>query len=140
MDSAAFASAVIDDADAWHAWVMASELKGPARVLAEHVGFIACHDTELKLGLAPDDELLNKPALVQQIAEALAPLFGGVPDIRFEAATGKITSLRERNERARDERQATAERAFMDDAQVQQLVGQYGAKIVADSIRPFDGA
>lgn len=135
-----FESAVIDNADAWHAWVMASELKGPARVLAEHVGFIACHDTVLTLGLAPDDELLNKPALVRQIADALAPLFGGVPDIRFEAATGKITSLRERNERARDERQAMAERAFMNDAQVQQLVGQYGAKIVADSIRPFDGA
>ncbi|MGV8941283.1 MAG: DNA polymerase III subunit gamma/tau [Lysobacter sp.] len=137
---AEFEAAVIDDADSWHAWVVGSTLRGPARVLAEHVGFISCEGAMLRLGLSADDELLNKPALVAQIAEALAPLFGDVPEIRFEAATGTGISLRERNERARDERQAAAEHIFMNDTQVQQLVGLHGAKIVADSIRPFDGA
>lgn len=137
-DSTAFASTAIDDADAWHAWVVASDLKGPARVLAEHVGFIACNGAVLSLGLAPDDELLNKPVLVQQIAQALGPVFGGVPEIRFEATTAIGVSLRERNERARDARQAAAERSFMDNPQVRQLIGQHGAKVVPESIRPLD--
>ncbi|MGY0618821.1 DNA polymerase III subunit gamma/tau [Lysobacter sp. A378] len=133
---------VIDDAAAWHAWVMASSLKGPARVLAEHVGFIACSDGVLALALAPVDELLNKPALVRQIAEALAPALGRVPEIQFQPMTGADgpVSLNQRNERARDERQAAAEQAFLNDVQVQALISQHGAKVVPDSIRPFDDA
>ncbi|MGY0558268.1 DNA polymerase III subunit gamma/tau [Lysobacter sp. A421] len=133
---------VIDDAAAWHAWVMASSLKGPARVLAEHVGFIACSDGVLALALAPADELLNKPALVRQIAEALAPALGRVPEIQFQPMTGADgpVSLNQRNERARDERQAAAEQAFLNDVQVQALISQRGAKVVPDSIRPFDDA
>ncbi|MGY1425321.1 DNA polymerase III subunit gamma/tau [Lysobacter sp. A289] len=132
----------IDDAAAWHAWVMASSLKGPARVLAEHVGFIACSDGVLTLALASVDELLNKPALVRQIAEALAPALGRVPEIQFQSMTGADgpVSLNQRNERARDERQAAAEQAFLNDAQVQALISQHGAKVVPDSIRPFDDA
>lgn len=137
-----FSAAAIDDAAAWHAWIMASSLKGPARVLAEHVGFIACSDGVLTLALAPVDELLNKPALVRQIAEALAPTLGSVPDIHFQPMTGAggPVSLNQRNERARDERQAAAEQAFLNDVQVQALISQHGAKVVPDSIRPLDDA
>ena len=51
---------------------------------------------------------------------------------------GPRESLRERNERVRDQRQASAEDAFMNDPDVQRLISQHGAKIVPDSIRPFD--
>ena len=130
---------VIDDADAWHAWVVASALKGPARVLAEHVGFIACDGALVRLGLSPEDELLNKPALVAQIAHALASTLGGVPEIRFEASTVAGVSLRERNDLARDARKAAAVEAFMADTQVRSLIAG-GASVLADSIRPYDDA
>ncbi len=131
--------AVIGDADAWHAWVVASPLKGPARVLAEHVGFIACEGTVLRLGLTPEDELLNKPALVAQIVHALAATLGGSPQIHFEASTVAGVSLRERNDRARDARRTAAVDTFMADAQVRSLIAG-GASVVPDSIRPYDDA
>ncbi len=133
----ALKGSVIDDADAWHAWVVASSLKGPARVLAEHLGFIACDGVVVRLGLTPEDELLNKPALVAQIAKALAETLGGTPELRFEASTVAGVSLRERNERTRDARQSTAVEAFMGDKQVRALIAG-GASVVPDSIRPWD--
>ena len=129
---------LIADADDWHSWVTSSGLKGPVRVLAEHCGFVACSGGELVLALSPEDELLRKPALVEQIAKALEGVFGGAPRLRFEEADGAGDSVRERNQRARDERQAKAEQVFMNDPQVQHLIQQHGAKLVPDSIRPLD--
>ena len=43
----------------------------------------------LKLSLPATDEHLRAPLLVQQLAAALAPELGGVPQIRFEAAGGQ---------------------------------------------------
>ena len=88
--------------------------------------------------LAQDDELLNKPALVNEIAQALAPMFGAPPAIRFETSERPAESLRQRTERVRDQRQVAAEDAFMNDPDVQQLISQHGARVVPDSIRPLD--
>ena len=137
-DDGAFGAAIAD-ADDWHAWVVASALKGPARVLAEHVGFIACEGALLRLALAPEDELLNKPALVAQIAHALAASLGGNPQIHFEASTVAGVSLRARNDLARDARRTAAMDTFMADPQVRALIAG-GASVVPDSIRPYDDA
>ncbi len=134
----AFAPGVIADPDAWLDWIGGSRLKGPARVLAEHAGFIGCKDDVLHLSLSEDDELLNKPALVEEIAQALGAVFGAPPRIRFESSVRPAESLRLRNERVRDERQVAAEEAFMNDPDVQRLINQHGARVVPDSIRPFD--
>ncbi len=75
---------------------------------------------------------------VNLVAEALAPALGVTPQIRFVEASRPAESLRERNERARDERQANAEANFMSDPDVQRLISQHGAKVVPDSIRPYD--
>ena len=128
----------IADADAWHALVANSGLRGPARLLAEHAGFVAYADGALVLSLPVTDEHLRGAAMVKMVADALAPALGEAPQIRFETATQPAQSLRERNERVRDERQASAEDAFMNDPDVQRLISQHGAKIVPDSIRPFD--
>jgi DNA polymerase-3 subunit gamma/tau len=128
----------IADADAWHSLVANSGLRGPARLLAEHAGFVAYADGALVLSLPATDEHLRGAAMVKMVADALAPALGEAPQIRFETATQPAQSLRERNERVRDERQASAEDAFMNDPDVQRLISQHGAKIVPDSIRPFD--
>jgi len=133
-----FVGGPIADAEAWLDWLGRCELKGPARVLAEHAGFAGSGDDVLQLSLAEDDELLNKPALVNEIAQALAPSFGAPPTIRFERSDRSGESLRQRTERVRDERQVAAEQAFMDDPEVQRLIERHGARVVPDSIRPFD--
>jgi DNA polymerase-3 subunit gamma/tau len=135
---AAASAAALADADAWHAVVANSGLRGPARLLAEHSVFIGYDGTLLRLALPASDEHLKSSALTAMVANALAPVLGAAPEIRFENAPAQGESLRERNERARDERQTAAETAFMNDQDVQRLISQHGAKLVPDSIRPFD--
>jgi len=132
------ASGAIADADGWHALVADSGLRGPARLLAEHAVFIGYDDGVLRLSLPAADEHLKSTALITMVANGLAPALGTAPQIRFENASAQGESLRERNERARDERQSAAESAFMSDPDVQRLISQHGAKVVPDSIRPFD--
>ena len=131
-------SGTIANADAWHAFVADSGLRGPARLLAEHAGFIGYDGTVLSLSLPSADEHLKSTALITMVANALVPVLGAAPQIRFENASVQAESLRDRNERARDERQSAAESAFMNDPDVQRLISQHGAKLVPDSIRPFE--
>jgi DNA polymerase-3 subunit gamma/tau len=138
--AAELASGPIPDAEAWLDWLGRCGLRGPARVLAEHAGFDCSGDGVLELSLAEDDELLHKPPLVHEIAQALAPRFGAPPKVSFERSDRSGESLRQRAERVRDERQVAAEQAFMGDPEVQRLIEQHGARVVPDSIRPFDDA
>jgi len=128
----------IADADAWHALIAASGLRGPGRLLAEHAGFVGYDNGVLTLSLSQDDELLRSEGAIRMVADALAPALGAGLKISFESATRPGQSLRERNERARDQRQVAAEQAFMADPDVQRLMEQHGARIVPDSIRPLE--
>ncbi len=142
-DGAAASAGVVGDtgildADEWHRLVAESGLRGPARLLAEHAGFVGYAGGVLRLSLPATDEHLGGPAIVKMVAGSLAAALGATPQIVFEAAGKPAESLRDRNERARDQRQAAAEDAFMNDPDVQRLISRHGAKIVVDSIRPFD--
>ena len=128
----------IADADAWHALIAASGLRGPGRLLAEHAGFVGYGNGVLSLSLSQDDELLRSAGAIRMVTDALAPALGAGLKISFESAARPAESLRERNERARDQRQVAAEQAFMADPDVQRLMDQHGARIVPDSIRPLD--
>jgi DNA polymerase-3 subunit gamma/tau len=131
-------NAVVLDAERWLELVAASGLRGPARELANHAGFVSHDDGVLRLSLSPADEHLQMPGLVKALGEALAPALGGAPQIRFEAATPRTETLHQRSSRERDARQVAAETAFMADAGVQHLIQQHGATLVPDSIRPND--
>jgi len=133
------ATAVELDASRWIDLVAGIALRGPVRELAAHASFVGWNDGVLRLSLPASDDHLKAPFLVSQLADALAPELGMAPQIRFDAgaaATGE--TLHERNERRRDERQSAAESAFLSDPDVQRLMRQQGAKLVPDSIRPFD--
>ena len=113
-------------------------MRGPGRLLAEHAGFVGYGNGVLSLSLSQDDELLRSEGAIRMVADALAPALGAGLKISFESAARPAESLRERNERARDQRQVAAEQAFMADPDVQRLMDQQGARIVPDSIRPLD--
>ncbi|MCF7223467.1 DNA polymerase III subunit gamma/tau [Marilutibacter chinensis] len=140
-NGAAAPSRQIEDADDWHAVVDGLQsLKGPARLLAEHAVFVAHAEGVLRLALSDQDEHLQIPMTVEQLAVALAPALGEGLQIRFETAARLDDSLHARKARARDERQAAAEEAFLNDPDVQRLISQHGARVVPDSIRPLDDA
>ena len=126
------------DAERWLGLVANGNLRGPARELAMHAGFIGYADGVLRLSLSPLDEHLQAPNLTRQLAESLAPALGGIPQIRFESTATSAETLHQRSSRAQDARQSEAESAFMADAGVQQLINQHGAAVVPDSIRPLD--
>ena len=130
----------LEDADDWHALVEGlSDLKGPAKLLAEHAVFVSHRDGALVLALSENDEHLRMPMTVERLSAALESKLGPALRVRFEATQHLDDSLHARKLRARDERQSEAEAIFMNDPDVQRLINQHGAIVVPDSIRPFDG-
>ena len=136
--SAKPATAIVIDGEGWLDIVAALQLRGPARELAAHAGFLDWADDVLRLSLPASDDHLKAPFLVSQLAAALATPLGAPPQIRFELVQASVETLHDRNERQRDVRQATAESAFLADPNVQRLMSQQGAKLVPDSIRPYE--
>ncbi|WP_330969140.1 DNA polymerase III subunit gamma/tau C-terminal domain-containing protein, partial [Lysobacter sp. A3-1-A15] len=128
------------DIDDWHALLDSGAFKGPAKLLAEHAGFLGFHAGVLRLSLHASDEHLRTGPSVRMLGNALAIALGTEPQLRFEAGTEAVESVRDRNERVRDERQSQAEATFMADPDVQRLITRHGARLVPDSIRPLDGA
>ncbi|MFZ5638922.1 MAG: DNA polymerase III subunit gamma/tau [Pseudomonadota bacterium] len=127
------------DSDHWLDLIAASGLRGPARELAAHAAFIDYADGVFRLGLSPDDEHLRLPGLIKALTDSLCAQLGGPVQLKFE--TGRAAdaeTLHQRNARQRDAKQAEAEENFMAHPDVQRLMSQQGAKLVPDSIRPFE--
>ncbi|RBH87152.1 DNA polymerase III subunit gamma/tau [Xanthomonas oryzae pv. oryzae] len=142
-DSAADASALLDDgciadAEQWLELVTRSALNGPSRQLAANAAFIGHRDGVLRLALAPGFEYLHSERSIANLAQALAPVLGNTPRIVIETGSADVETLHERANRQKGERQSAAETAFMNDPTVQLLIQQQGARIVPDSIRPYD--
>ncbi|AEQ95347.1 DNA polymerase III subunit gamma/tau [Xanthomonas oryzae] len=142
-DSAADASALLDDgriadAEQWLELVTRSGLNGPSRQLAANAAFIGHRDGVLRLALAPGFEYLHSERSIANLAQALAPVLGNTPRIVIETGSADVETLHERASRQKGERQSAAETAFMNDPTVQLLIQQQGARIVPDSIRPYD--
>ncbi|MCL1498116.1 DNA polymerase III subunit gamma/tau [Xanthomonas nasturtii] len=142
-DSVADTSALLDDgriadAEQWLELVTRSGLNGPSRQLAANAAFIGHRDGVLRLALAPGFEYLNSERSIANLAQALAPVLGNTPRIVIETGSADVETLHERANRQKGERQSAAETAFMNDPTVQQLIQQQGARVVPDSIRPYD--
>ncbi|MFB9034233.1 DNA polymerase III subunit gamma/tau [Xanthomonas arboricola] len=128
----------IADAEQWLDLVTRSGLNGPSRQLAANAAFIGHRDGVLRLALAPGFEYLSSERSIANLAQALAPELGNTPRIVIETGNADVETLHERASRQKGERQSAAETAFMNDPNVQQLIQQQGARVVPDSIRPYD--
>ena len=127
------------DNDRWLDLVARCDLRGPARELAAHAAFLAHADGVLRLSLSEDDDHLRSPALIKALTDALSAQLGGPVQLKFETGrAAHVETLHQRNERQRDAKQAAAEDAFLGHPDVQRLMQQQGAKLVPDSIRPFE--
>jgi len=114
---------------------------GPAGQLAAHARFVSGDAGSLVLALDADGEPMRTDISMRRLAEALAPLYGSPPQLRFvEAARASgeaAESLFERHQREGSERQREAEARFRSDPVVVHLLEQ-GARIVDGSIRPTE--
>jgi len=128
----------IADADDWFELIAACALKGPTRELAANLVFVAHTDEALRVSLAPGFEYLRSERAMEELGTALAQRLGEAPRWVFEQGAAAGESLHERVHRERDERQGDAEDAFLNDPEVQRLMQQHGARVVPDSIRPYN--
>ena len=114
-------------------------LRGPLRELASNAAFVAYGSGVLKLHLPETLEHFRSDNLVRQLAEAVGGTLGGPTRIEFVARRETAgETLHDRTRRERSQRQTEAEASFLADPAVQRLVGQYGARVQTDSIRPLD--
>jgi DNA polymerase III subunit gamma/tau len=125
--------------DDWLDVIAGLGLKGPVRELAASAAFIDHQADRLRLALPERLDHLRLPSLVRQLADALASVLGGVPQIEFSAAAASSgETLHDRTRRDRDARQAGAEQEFLADPAVQRLITHHEARLVPDSIRPAE--
>lgn len=125
-------------ADAWLELVAGSQLNGPSKQLAAHSAFISYQHGVLKLAISPGFEYLSSDRSQAALIAALTGPLGQAPRLVIDTGAAGAETLHQRADRQRGERQTAAEAAFMADPSVQLLVQQHGARVVADSIRPFE--
>ncbi|AAO28919.1 DNA polymerase III subunit gamma/tau [Xylella fastidiosa subsp. fastidiosa] len=128
----------ITDVGQWLALVERIELSGPSKQLAAHAAFVSHENNVLSLALAPEFEYLQSTRSVADLTQGLTRLLGQAPEVKIEARNIQVETLHERTYRQKSERQQLAEEAFMSDHVVQHLIYQQAAKVVTDSIRPYD--
>lgn len=127
----------LENAEQWLDLIAASGLSGPSRELAANAAFVGYRDGVLRLALLPGFEYLQSERSLGALAQTLAQALGSAPRIVIETGNAEAETLHERADRQRGERQNAAEAVFMADPQVQHLLAQ-GARVVPDSIRPFE--
>ena len=128
----------ITDVETWLYFADNSGLKGAARQLVENAGFAGYEAGVLRLSLDSGFDYLRSERSVKELTDAIAQRYGAAPKLVFVAAASATETLKERGHRQRGEQQSAAEEAFMNHPDVQQLIQHHGAKVVPDSIRPFE--
>ncbi len=128
----------ITNAEVWMHFAGSSELKGATRQLVENAGFVGYDSGVLQLSLDPGFDYLRSERTIRDLGEAIAQRYGTAPKIVFQSAPAASETLRQRTDRERGEQQVAAEQDFLNHPDVQRLIEQHGAKVVPDSIRPFE--
>ncbi|MEL1264918.1 DNA polymerase III subunit gamma/tau [Pseudoxanthomonas putridarboris] len=128
----------ITDAETWLHFADNSGLKGVGKQLVENAAFAAYESGVLKLSLDPGFDYLRSERATRELSDAIAARYGVAPRLVFVAAANTAETLKERSHRQRDERRNAAEETFMNHPDVQRLIQQHGAKVVPDSIRPYE--
>jgi DNA polymerase-3 subunit gamma/tau len=136
--AAVVAAGAIASAEDWLHFAGNSGMKAAPRQLAENAAFVGFSDGVLRLSLEAGFDYLRSERSLAELSAALEKRYGAAPKIVFEHATAASETLKQRNHRERDARQTGAEDDFMNNPDVQRLIQQHGAKVVPDSIRPFD--
>jgi DNA polymerase-3 subunit gamma/tau len=126
------------DASAWLDFVDQSELRGPAREFASNLGFIADDGEQIRVSLPASHEHLRNEFALRKLQDALAAACGRNARIQVELAAVTGDTAATRAAREKSARESAAEAAIAADPFVQRALGEFGARILPDSIRPLD--
>jgi len=139
IEAASTGAATIATAEEWLQFAGNSGMKGAARQLAENAAFVGYSQGVLKLSLDAGFDYLRSEKSLAELSSVLTARLGAAPRVVFDHAIGgESETLQQRSHRERNIRQSADEENFMNNPDVQRLIQQHGAKLVPDSIRPFD--
>ena len=125
--------------DDWDALIRRAELGGPLGQFARQTTLVAIEGSLVRLALKPAHEHLAAGALVAQLEQKLGSALGGKIKIRFERDNGGAESPAEQKTRTETTRRQAAEDSLRSDPFVQSLEQTFGARVIANSVRPVDG-
>ncbi|KZC21519.1 MULTISPECIES: DNA polymerase III subunit gamma/tau [Rhodanobacter] len=137
------AAPVARDADGlpdWEALIERAGLRGPFGLLAQNAVLRERDGQTLVLALQPAHMSLAVEPMVSQMEERIGHALGERIRLRFvnSSQTAAAQTPAARAAQARDAAQAAAEQAIEGDPLVQSLKREFGARVVPQSIKPFD--
>ncbi|HEX5123477.1 MAG TPA: DNA polymerase III subunit gamma/tau [Rhodanobacteraceae bacterium] len=125
--------------DDWDALIRRAELGGPLGQFARQTTLVAIEGSLVRLALKSAHEHLAVGPLVAQLEQKLGSALGGKIRIKFERDAGGAESPAEQKTRTDSTRRQAAEDSLRSDPFVQSLEQTFGARVIANSVRPVDG-
>jgi DNA polymerase-3 subunit gamma/tau len=125
--------------DDWDALIRRAELGGPLGQFARQATLVAIEGSLVRLALKTAHEHLAVGPLVAQLEQKLGSALGGKIKIKFERDAGTAESPADQQTRTETTRRRSAEESLRSDPFVQSLEQTFGARLIANSVRPVDG-
>ncbi|MFC5525457.1 DNA polymerase III subunit gamma/tau [Rhodanobacter ginsengisoli] len=124
----------------WDALIERAGLRGPFGLLAQNAVLRERDGQTLVLALQPAHMSLAVEPMVSQMEERISQALGERIRLRFvgHSQGAAVETPAARAAQARDTAQAAAEQAIEDDPLVQSMKRDFGARVVPQSIKPFD--
>jgi len=123
----------------WEALIQRADLRGPLGQLAQNSALHGREGNTLVLALQPTYMHLAVEPMVGQMAERLSEVMGQSVKLRFVGdSQGAAHTPAARAAVARSEAQSAAEASIEADPMVQALKREFGARVVPQSIKPFE--
>ena len=126
------------DVNDWPSLIARAGLGGPLGQLAQHAVLLGVDGNALRLGMQSMHARLASPALVAQLEQRLGDALGRPLRVRFETVADTAESPADTRARASASRQQAAQAALHGDPVVQSLIDTFGARLIADSVRPLE--
>ena len=123
----------------WDSLIEQANLRGPLGQLAQNAALREREGQTLVLALQPMHMHLAVEPMTGQMEERISQVLGERVKLRFVEAHGAAAETpAARAANAREAAQSAAEQAIEEDPLVQSLKREFGARVVPQSIKPFE--
>ncbi len=120
----------------WRALI--SQLKlGVAGMLAQHAELVSYDADSISLRVAAEHKAVATRDYQERLRDALSQHFGHPLSLRVDIGDDVADTPAAQTQRERQARQQEAETSIQNDPVVQQLVREFGATVIPDSIKPL---
>ena len=126
---------VVDD---WPVLIERAALRGPVGQLAQHAVLLGHDGNVLRLGMRAMHSHFAAPGIVTLLEQRLGDALGRSVRVRIETVSDAGESPADARARASAERRQEASDALHGDPVVQSLIDTFGARLIADSVRPLE--